>query len=70
MPNVEWTNESIYAALTQIVSELEMKNSQVLWAFRIAITGLQSTPGGASEMAVLIGKEKTLERIAKTLERL
>ncbi|MBR2070813.1 MAG: glutamate--tRNA ligase [Clostridia bacterium] len=70
LPNVEWTNESIYAALTQIVAELEMKNSQVLWAFRIAITGLQSTPGGASEMAVLIGKEKTLERIAKTLERL
>lgn len=46
------------------------KKGQVLWIFRIAITGAQNTPGGATEMAELLGKERTLARLKKTLERL
>lgn len=46
------------------------KKGQVLWVFRIAITGSAVTPGGAAEMAALIGKEKTVERLKATLKRL
>lgn len=46
------------------------KKGQVLWIFRIAITGAQNTPGGSSEMAVLLGKDRVLSRLEKVIERL
>ena len=33
------------------------------WPLRIAISGQQSTPGGAIEIAYLLGKEETLRRV-------
>ena len=42
-----------------------MKNGQVLWCVRIALTAKESTPGGASEMAELLGREESLARLAK-----
>ena len=44
-----------------------MKNGQVLWCVRVALTGRENTPGGASEMAEILGKERSLERISKAL---
>ena len=35
----------------------------MMWPVRIAISGLASTPGGATEIAYLLGKEETLRRI-------
>ena len=70
LKDIDWVEETVHNTLMGTVEKLGMKNSQVLWAFRIAITGLQSTPGGATEMAMLIGKEKTLERLNRSLERL
>ena len=49
---------------------LGMKNGQVLWPVRIAITGLASTPGGATEMAYLLGREETLARLGRSLAAL
>lgn len=46
------------------------KKGQVLWVFRIAITGAQNTPGGAVEMAELLGKDKTAARLKASLSRL
>jgi len=43
------------------------KKGQVMWIFRIALTGAKNTPGGASEMAALFGKEEGLKRIKKCL---
>lgn len=47
-----------------------MKNGQVLWPVRTAITGKQFTPGGAIEIAHILGKEETLRRIDKGIEKL
>ena len=49
---------------------MEMKNGQILWPVRTAITGKQFTPGGAIEIAHILGKEETLQRIAKGIEKL
>ena len=46
-----------------LVSRLGMKNGQVLWCVRIAISGRESTPGGVMELAELLGKEETLRRL-------
>ncbi len=41
----------------------EVKNSVVLWPLRVAVSGKASTPGGATELCALLGKEESIERI-------
>ncbi len=59
----EYENSALYAALVELAQSLGMKNGQVLWCVRVALTGKENTPGGASEMAELLGKERCLERL-------
>ena len=54
----------------RIMMEWGKKNGAVLWPLRIAISGLESTPGGAFEIAYLLGKEETLLRLKKSMEKL
>lgn len=42
----------------------------ILWPVRVAISGLQSTPGGATELAALLGKDETLRRIRQGIAQL
>lgn len=58
-----WSEESIHETLLALPPLLEMKNGQVLWPVRTAISGKQFTPGGAIEIAHILGKEETLRRI-------
>ena len=60
----------LHGELTDLVQKLGLKNGQVLWTFRVAVTGAANTPGGASEMAELLGKERTVARLRNTLSRL
>lgn len=47
-----------------------IKNGQGLWPIRCAVSGKQSTPGGAYEIIEIIGKEETLFRLKKGIEML
>jgi glutamyl-tRNA synthetase len=58
-----WTHEAISAALLGLVEKLGLKNGQVLWPVRTALSGKQMTPGGAIEIGEVLGKEETLTRI-------
>ena len=49
--------------LESIAVELEIKPKQLFYVMRIALTGLEVTPGGATEIASLLGKEETLKRL-------
>lgn len=60
----EWTHERLQETLKVFASETCMKISTVMWPFRIAISGLEVTPGGATEIADILGKVETLRRIA------
>lgn len=62
--------DNLHDALVAYAEKAGYKKGQVLWIFRIAITGAAATPGGATEMATLLGKEKVSARLAITLERL
>ncbi len=62
--------EGLHDGLVAYAEREGYKKGQVLWVFRIAITGAQNTPGGATEMAQLLGKEKTVARLNETLARL
>jgi glutamyl-tRNA synthetase len=66
----DWGEEAIHGALMNLVKKIGVKNGQVLWPVRVAISGKAFTPGGAIELAVLLGKEETLSRINRSLRKL
>ena len=47
-----------------------MKNGRVLWPVRVAISGTAVTPGGATELAEILGKEETLRRMDQSIQKL
>lgn len=59
----DFSFDAIHDALMALVAKLGMKNGQVFWCVRVAISGKESTPGGVMEIAELIGKEETLRRL-------
>ncbi len=65
-----WTEGEIHDRVMEAIPASGMKNGQVLWPLRIAISGQLSTPGGAFEIAYLLGKEETLKRLSDSREKL
>ena len=65
-----WTEGEIHDRVMEAIPASGMKNGQVLWPLRIAISGQLSTPGGAFEIAYLLGKEETLKRLSDSMEQL
>ena len=59
----DWSNEGLYERLVALAAEKEVKNSVILWPLRVAVSGKASTPGGATELCALLGKEESLRRI-------
>jgi glutamyl-tRNA synthetase len=41
-----------------------------MWPVRVALAGLQNTPGGALEIAAALGKSETIRRIETALEKI
>ncbi len=60
--------DGLYPALEAYAAEKGIKKGAVLWIYRIAITASPVTPGGATEMAKLLGLDRTLERFSKALD--
>jgi glutamyl-tRNA synthetase len=56
-------HEDVHTALEQLAGTLGLKNGQVMFPVRVALSGKEFTPGGASELAELFGKQEVLRRI-------
>ena len=63
----DFSVQPLKEALLALVEKLGIKNGQLLWPLRVAITGTPVTPGGAVEAAYLLGKEETLRRLDKSI---
>lgn len=66
----DWNEQTIHDELLKLVEKMGIKNSQMLWPIRIAISGKLVTPGGAIEIADILGKEETIRRIKIGIEKL
>ena len=66
----DWSEENLHTVLMELPAKLEMKNGQVLFPLRLAISGKQFTPGGAIEIAAILGKEETLRRLDLSIAQL
>lgn len=63
----DFSNDNLFTALSEKAKEKGVKSGSVFWVMRIAITGMAVTPGGATEIAELLGKTETIARIDKSL---
>ena len=66
----DYSNDALYALLLQYVEQKGCKNGYVMWPVRTAVSGKQMTPGGATELMEVLGKEESIRRIKKGIELL
>ncbi|MDR1820925.1 MAG: glutamate--tRNA ligase [Oscillospiraceae bacterium] len=65
-----WDNESLTAVMTELSEAHGVKKSVVMWPARIAMAGQAVTPGGATEIAVLLGKAEAIRRLTIAAKKL
>lgn len=66
----DWNETVIHDTLMNLVTELGIKNGQLLWPVRTALSGKPTSPGGAMELADILGKDESILRIKKGIELL
>lgn len=66
----DYSERSIENLMMSYIGEKQIKNGQGLWPVRTAVSGKQSTPGGAYEIMSILGKEESIKRIKKAIEKL
>ena len=65
-----FVNDEIFATLSGLAAELELKSKTLFYIMRIAITGLEVTPGGATEIAEILGKNECIARLNASLQKI
>ena len=66
----DYSNDALYQTLLKYVEQKGCKNGYVMWPICTAVSGKQMTPGGATELMEVLGKEESLARIRKGIELL
>ena len=71
LSNIEsFDNDTLFSSLSPIAEKLGVKTGTVMWCVRIAVSGLSATPGGATEIMEVIGKDESIKRINSALAKL
>lgn len=65
-----WNNDILYSTLSEVAVENGYKVGSLMWVIRIAVSGLEATPGGASEIMEILGKQETMDRLEFADEKL
>ena len=63
------TEESIKTVLTEVIQKLGLKNGQVLWPMRVALSNEEYSPG-VFELMLVLGKDRSLKRLRSALNAL
>ena len=66
----DYSNDALYAMLSAYVAEKGVKNGYVMWPIRTAVSGKQMTPGGATELMEVLGKDETVARVEAAINKL
>ncbi|OGS08624.1 MAG: glutamate--tRNA ligase [Elusimicrobia bacterium RIFOXYA12_FULL_51_18] len=65
-----WNYDGIYGAVNSYAEAKGVKIGAIMWPLRVAISGLTVTPGGAVEIAELLGKSESIRRISLAIRKL
>ena len=59
----DFSNDNLFATLKEYGKSKDLKVGKLMWPIRIALSGLENTPAGATEIASIIGKDETIKRL-------
>ena len=66
----DFSNDALFEMLSAFGKEKGYKTGYIMWPIRTALSGKQMTPAGATEILEVLGKEESLARIDKAIEKL
>ena len=66
----DFSNDALYQVLKTYAEDEGVKVGFVVWPVRIAVSGQQNTPAGATEIMEVLGREESLRRIDEGIRRL
>lgn len=66
----DYSNDALYETLCSYVKEKGCKNGYAMWPVRTAVSGKQMTPGGATELMEVLGKEESMARLKAAIAKL
>lgn len=74
LPEIEgltdWTAEVISATIKTFAEACGVKNAVVLWPLRCALSGKEASPGGATDLLMLFGRDESVSRIKTAITKL
>ncbi len=66
----DYSNDALFETLKAYAEEKGCKNGYVMWPVRTAVSGKQNTPGGATELMEILGRQESVRRIQAAIEKL
>ncbi|MCI7181770.1 MAG: glutamate--tRNA ligase [Schaedlerella sp.] len=66
----DFSNDALFEVLKAFAGEKGYKIGYVMWPIRTAVSGKQNTPGGATEIMEVLGKEESLTRLKDGIQKL
>ena len=66
----DWSFDALHDAAMGLVEKLGVKNGQLLYPLRVALSGKAFTPGGGIELAEILGRDESLKRIDIAINKL
>jgi glutamyl-tRNA synthetase len=58
-----WNNDTLFEVLSRLADSLGFKKGAVMWVVRIAVSGAECTPGGATEILEILGRDESIKRL-------
>ena len=66
----DFSNDALFETLQAFGKDREYKTGYIMWPLRTAMSGKQTTPGGATELMSVLGKDESIKRIKSAIEKL
>ena len=63
-------NDGIFQTLAKVAADNELKNITIMYPIQVALSGKDKTPGGATMIGQILGKEETIKRIKEAINKL
>ena len=63
-------NDGIFQTLAKVAADNELKNITIMYPIQVALSGKDKTPGGATMIGQILGKEETIKRIKDAIAKL
>ncbi len=64
----DWNEDNLHLSINKIAEKMEAKSGQIYTVLRIALSGVSITPGGSVELADILGKKESINRIEKAIK--